>query len=186
MTGWLTIPAALEGDLAKLIEYNTSCGPDFAQQGALAALIDLRGEAVVAELTKGLQTSRAPLLDGLDSIGGIGATHRWARLAPGSAFGPRGLPTLVLCCLAGQDRARRGALAQVPRPLATSVQLLTFFQLSQCCVAFYRYLQNANELPKALRLDLGGVASQKITGRTETVAARAASRRSAYSAPSQL
>lgn len=122
--GWLTIPAALEADLAKLIEYNTSCVPDFVQQGALAALTDSRGEAAVAELTTGLQVSCAALLLGLQSAGGIsvpyteGAMYAFFRiegypdcmalakslvaevglgLAPGSAFGPEGDGWLRWC-----------------------------------------------------------------------------------------
>lgn len=62
----------------------------------------------------------------------------------------------------GGSRARRACacrLCSTPMPLrGLSSGCLTFFQLSQCCIAFHRCLQDANELPKALRLDLGGVA----------------------------
>ena len=115
--GWLTIPAALEGELTKIIEYNTSCVPAFVQEGALAALTDPRGEAAVAELREGLVRSRARLLDGLGALDGVsvpeadGAMYAFFRLAghadsvalakqlvaevglglaPGSSFGPEG------------------------------------------------------------------------------------------------
>ena len=133
--GWLTIPAALEADLAKLIEYNTSCVPDFVQQGALAALTDPRGEVGVAELTAGLKESRKTLLAGLESIGGMsvphtdGAMYAFFRiegypecmavakalvaevglgLAPGSAFGAEGDGWLRWCYAASPAKIEDG------------------------------------------------------------------------------
>ena len=133
--GWLTVPAALEADLAKLIEYNTSCVPDFVQQGALAALSDPRGEQAVVELVAGLQTSRETLLAGLDAIGGIsvphtdGAMYAFFRiegypdcmavakalvaevglgLAPGSAFGAEGAGWLRWCFAASPQKIEDG------------------------------------------------------------------------------
>ena len=35
--GWLVTPPALYPEIGKLIEYNTSCAPDFVQVGGLAA-----------------------------------------------------------------------------------------------------------------------------------------------------
>src|ERR1019366_1802020 len=36
--GWIVAPPALRDDLGKLLEYNTSCAPDFVQAAGVAAL----------------------------------------------------------------------------------------------------------------------------------------------------
>ena len=46
--GWIVAPTGMEADLGKLVEYNTSCAPDFVQAGGLSA-ID-KGEPHIASL----------------------------------------------------------------------------------------------------------------------------------------
>ena len=133
--GWLTIPTALEGELTKIIEYNTSCVPGFVQQGALAALTDPRGEVAVAELRDGLVRSRALLLEGLGDFDGVnvpeaeGAMYAFFRiagqedsmalakrlvaevglgLAPGTSFGPEGEGYLRWCFAAVEEKIADG------------------------------------------------------------------------------
>ena len=54
--GWLTVPPALAADLAKLIEYNTSCAPVFVQRAGIAAVRD--GEPVVARTRERFRRAR--------------------------------------------------------------------------------------------------------------------------------
>ncbi|HEX4742998.1 MAG TPA: pyridoxal phosphate-dependent aminotransferase, partial [Caulobacteraceae bacterium] len=111
--GWMVAPASLEPDLAKLLEYNTSCAPDFVQAAAITALDE--GEPFIAEVRAGLVARRARLMAGLTALPGVEATSpdggmyvmlriegepdslALAKrliddvalgLAPGSAFGP--------------------------------------------------------------------------------------------------
>jgi aspartate aminotransferase len=120
--GWMVAPASLEPDLAKLIEYNTSCAPDFVQSAAITALND--GEPFIAEVRAGLVARRARLLDGLRALPGVEATspdggmyvmlrvdgegdslalakrlidEAALGLAPGIAFGPEGEGWLRWC-----------------------------------------------------------------------------------------
>ncbi|MBN3804875.1 pyridoxal phosphate-dependent aminotransferase [Paraburkholderia sp. Ac-20336] len=113
--GWIVAPAALMDDLAKLVEYNTSCAPSFVQQAGIAALE--QGERFTQELVRDLKASRDHLVQALSTVPGVdvkaplgamylffsmpGAAHslelckamvREAGLgiAPGSAFGPQG------------------------------------------------------------------------------------------------
>jgi aspartate aminotransferase len=120
--GWMVAPAALEPDLAKLLEYNTSCAPDFVQAAAITALND--GEPFIAEVRAGLVARRARLMDGLTALPGVEATspdggmyvmvriegetdslalakrlidEAALGLAPGAAFGPEGEGWLRWC-----------------------------------------------------------------------------------------
>ncbi|MBB5445877.1 MULTISPECIES: pyridoxal phosphate-dependent aminotransferase [unclassified Paraburkholderia] len=113
--GWIVAPTALMNDLAKLVEYNTSCAPSFVQQAGIAAL--QRGERFTQQLVRDLRTSRDHLVRALSAVPGVdvkaplgamylffsmpGSTRsldlckamvREAGLgvAPGSAFGPQG------------------------------------------------------------------------------------------------
>ncbi|MDH6148106.1 MULTISPECIES: pyridoxal phosphate-dependent aminotransferase [Paraburkholderia] len=113
--GWIVAPTALMGDLAKLVEYNTSCAPSFVQQAGIAAL--QQGERFTQQLVRDLRTSRDHLVRALSAVPGVdvkaplgamylffsmpGSTRsldlckamvREAGLgvAPGSAFGPQG------------------------------------------------------------------------------------------------
>jgi hypothetical protein len=69
---------ALMPELARFIEYNTSCAADFIQPGAIATLEPERGELFTIRLVENLAIS-----------------HN--RLAPGSAFGPEGERWLRWC-----------------------------------------------------------------------------------------
>jgi aspartate/methionine/tyrosine aminotransferase len=113
--GWLVAPASLMDDLAKLIEYNTSCAPSFVQQAGIAALGD--GGSTTRQLVRDLRAARDHLVESLRSIPGVSVTsppgamylffslpgsaeslplckalvrEAGLGLAPGSAFGPEG------------------------------------------------------------------------------------------------
>jgi aspartate/methionine/tyrosine aminotransferase len=113
--GWMVAPSGLMEDLGKLIEYNTSCAPDFVQRAGVAALRE--GTGFAAGVAARMRAARDHLVAALRTIPGIdvappggamylffrlpGATDslalckqlvREARLglAPGVAFGPEG------------------------------------------------------------------------------------------------
>jgi aspartate/methionine/tyrosine aminotransferase len=120
--GWMVLPRSLVDSMGVIIEYNTSCAPDFIQSGAIAALND--GEAEIAALRTELTAAKDLVLTGLRSIPGIeapepeGGMYAFFRiegrgssialakdmiakagvgLAPGSAFGPEGEGWLRWC-----------------------------------------------------------------------------------------
>lgn len=132
--GWIVAPEALMPEFAKVIEYNTSCVPEFVQQGAIAALDPAHAD-VVTDLVAHLGESRRLLFDGLKSIDGVeapegdGAMYAFFRvrgrtddmalakglvaeaglgLAPGSAFGPEGAGWLRWCFASRQERIAGG------------------------------------------------------------------------------
>jgi aspartate/methionine/tyrosine aminotransferase len=140
--GWLVVPRGLTADLAKLIEYNTSCAPVFVQRAGLAALAG--GEAVVAHTRERLRRARDYLCAELAKIPGVltavpsGAMYaflgiegmsdslafckRLVReqglgLAPGAAFGPEGEGYVRWCFASGEAR-----LADGVRRLAASLR----------------------------------------------------------------
>ncbi|TDN70608.1 pyridoxal phosphate-dependent aminotransferase [Paraburkholderia sp. BL10I2N1] len=113
--GWIVAPTALMDDLAKLVEYNTSCAPSFVQQAGIAAV--QHGERFTQDLVAGLRASRDHLVRALSALPGVdvkappGAMYLFFSLpgagqslelckslvrevglglAPGSAFGPEG------------------------------------------------------------------------------------------------
>ena len=127
--GWIVGPPALAEDLGKLLEYNTSCAPDFVQAAGVAALE--RGEPSVEALRQEMAGKRDRLLAGLSRVpqvettsaeGGLYAFFRIAGqtdsvalakrliaeaglgLAPGAAFGPEGEGWLRWC-FATEDAA---------------------------------------------------------------------------------
>lgn len=133
--GWMVGPEPFIAELAKIIEYNTSCVPDFVQQGAVAALDPIEGEGVVADLLARLGASRNRLVSGLKALSGVevpeadGAMYAFFRikgredsmqlaldlvrdvglgLAPGSAFGAEGEGWLRWCFAAAPDRIDQG------------------------------------------------------------------------------
>jgi aspartate/methionine/tyrosine aminotransferase len=67
--GWLVAPATLIAQMAKLIEFNTSCAPVFVQRAGLAALGD--AEATVPGLVAKLKTCRDTLLPLLQALPGV-------------------------------------------------------------------------------------------------------------------
>jgi aspartate/methionine/tyrosine aminotransferase len=120
--GWLVLPPALRDPMGVLLEYNTSCAPDFVQAAALAALTE--GEAHVAELRGELAEARELVLGGLRALPGVeapqpdGGMYAFFRiagctdsvalakeliaeaglgLAPGAAFGDEGEGWLRWC-----------------------------------------------------------------------------------------
>ena len=139
--GWLVVPRGLTADLAKLIEYNTSCSPVFVQRAGLAALA--QGEPVVANTLERLGRARDYLCTELAKIPGVkiavpsGAMYaflgiegmsdslafcrRLVRkqglgLAPGAAFGPEGEGYVRWCFASSEER-----LADGVRRLAASM-----------------------------------------------------------------
>jgi aspartate aminotransferase len=131
--GWMVAPPALMDAVGVLIEYNTSCAPDFVQAGAKAALE--HGEPVVAELRAELTTARDQVLGALRAMprveaptpdGGLYAFFRvdgcadslalandliaqaGLGVAPGAAFGPEGEGWLRWCFAARPEKNAAG------------------------------------------------------------------------------
>lgn len=131
--GWLVVPATLAADLAKLIEYNTSCAPVFVQRAGVAALTE--GEPQVRRSLERLRRARDFLLAGLASVPGVsaavpdGAMYAFLRvegvadslefckrlvretglgLAPGAAFGAEGEGFVRWCFAASEARLADG------------------------------------------------------------------------------
>jgi aspartate/methionine/tyrosine aminotransferase len=132
--GWLVGPPAFIGDLAKLIEFNTSCAPPFVQRAGIAALSE--GEPFVHEQLARLRRTRDLLAGRLSSLPGVeaatpaGAMYQFFRvpgrsddslgfakhlagehglgLAPGIAFGPEGEGYLRWCFAARETAIEEG------------------------------------------------------------------------------
>jgi aspartate aminotransferase len=131
--GWLVAPPALMASLGVLLEYNTSCPPDFIQTAAIAALD--QGDASIAELRTEMAAARDQVISGLSRLSGIsapvpeggmycffrldGCTDSVATakdlvetvglgLAPGSAFGAEGAGWLRWCFAARPEKNAEG------------------------------------------------------------------------------
>ena len=131
--GWMVVPPKLIDGLGVLIEYNTSCAPDFIQEGAKAALD--HGEHYVAGVRAELIAAREQVLGGLSAIPGVeaptpdGGFYAFFRvagctdsvglckdlirdaglgLAPGAAFGPEGEGWLRWCFAARPEKNAAG------------------------------------------------------------------------------
>jgi aspartate/methionine/tyrosine aminotransferase len=131
--GWLLGPAALAPDLAKLIEYNTSCAPVFVQRAGLVAVKE--GEPIIARTRHRFRAARDFLVKALSEIEGvkvalpIGAMYAFFKvdgiedslafckrliheanlgLAPGSAFGPQGEGYVRWCFASSEERLGEG------------------------------------------------------------------------------
>ncbi len=131
--GWLTLPPSLVEPVGVLLEYNTSCAPDFIQSGAVAALE--QGEPEIEALRTELLASRDQVVAGLRALPGIeaptpdGGMYAFFRiagrtdsmavakdliervglgLAPGSAFGPEGQGWLRWCFAARPEKNAEG------------------------------------------------------------------------------
>jgi aspartate/methionine/tyrosine aminotransferase len=142
--GWAVIPAALEADLGKLIEYNTSCAPVFVQRAAHAAVT--QGEPVIAHTLGRFRKARDFLVGELRQIPGVevalpsGTMYAFFRvqgmrdslawckrlvaehglgLAPGAAFGPEGEGYVRWCFAAETARLAEG-VARLKRALDAS------------------------------------------------------------------
>jgi len=132
--GWLVAPPTLVERLGVLLEYNTSCAPDFIQAAAISAIGG--SEADVEALRDELKTARDHLIAGLRAIAGVtapepaGAMYAFFRLAgedgdsvalakrlvneaglglaPGAAFGAGGEGWLRWCFAAERSRLDEG------------------------------------------------------------------------------
>ena len=131
--GWMVVPPALLEGLGVLIEYNTSCAPDFVQEGAKAALD--HGDAITADVRRDLTAARDQVIGALSAMpgveaptpdGGFYAFFRMAGhgdsmatcksliqevglgLAPGSAFGPEGEGWFRWCFAARPEKNAAG------------------------------------------------------------------------------
>lgn len=140
--GWAVAPPSLLADLAKLIEFNTSCAPGFVQQAAIVAVRE--GEPSVREFVSALARSRDALLPALAALPGIevgrpdGAMYAFFRiagetdsvalakrlvheagigLAPGAAFGPEG-EGFLRWCFARPPELLHEAAARLARALS--------------------------------------------------------------------
>jgi len=138
--GWITAPAQLLPDLAKLIEFNICCAQAFVQRAGIAAVT--KGDAVTAAFVARLKQRRDFLVRRLVTIPGVtvaappGAMYAFFRLdgvtdslalckhlaanhglglAPGVAFGPEGY--VRWCFAASEERLLEGA-ARLERGLA--------------------------------------------------------------------
>jgi aspartate/methionine/tyrosine aminotransferase len=139
--GWLAAPSGLAADLAKLIEYNTSCAPVFVQRAGLAAVTG--GEEVIRRTLERFRKARDFLVAELRQTDGVHVAipsgtmyaffgvegmkdslafcKRLVReqglgLAPGAAFGPEGEGYVRWCFAAGEDRLADG-IARLRRAL---------------------------------------------------------------------
>ncbi|MBV9889297.1 MAG: pyridoxal phosphate-dependent aminotransferase [Rhizobacter sp.] len=128
--GWLVVPPGVAPQLAKLVEFNTSCAPVFVQRAGLAALA--HAERFVPGLIERLRGCRDTLLPLLRDIPGVqvatprGGLYAFLRvpgsddslafakrlvqqagvgIAPGAAFGPEGEGWLRWC-FASRDPGR--------------------------------------------------------------------------------
>lgn len=140
--GWLVVPPALIADLAKLIEYNTSCAPVFVQRAAAEALAN--GEPTIRASLERYRRARDFLLERLKTVPGVeaappeGAMYVFLKidkqpdslalckrlvreqglgLAPGSAFGPDGEGYVRWCFAADEAKLAEG-VERLSRALA--------------------------------------------------------------------
>jgi len=131
--GWMVVPPTLMESLGVLIEYNTSCAPDFVQEGAKVAVE--QGEPVVAELKAELAAARDQVIGAQRQLPGVeaptpdGGLYAFFRvegctdslalakdliaevslgLAPGAAFGPEGEGWLRWCFAARPEKNAAG------------------------------------------------------------------------------
>ena len=131
--GWLVAPPALGVQIGKLIEYNTSCVPEFVQRAGLAAV--QAGEQVVRRTVERYRRARDFLIPRLNEIPRVeaalppGAMYAFFRvegmtdsvafckqlvadvglgLAPGVGFGPEGEGFVRWCFASSVERLDEG------------------------------------------------------------------------------
>ena len=131
--GWIAAPETLVAQLPKLIEYNTSCAPEFVQRAGTVAIT--QGEEVVAHTVRRFRMARDFLVQRLRALPGVevaipeGAMYAFFRvagvadslefckrlvadqglgLAPGVAFGPEGEGFIRWCFAASEERLADG------------------------------------------------------------------------------
>lgn len=71
--GWLVLPVGFAGDVAKLVEFNTSCAPVFIQKAGLAAVQS--ADAFVPGLVQRLKTCRDTLIPRLSVLPGVSVSE---------------------------------------------------------------------------------------------------------------
>lgn len=140
--GWMVLPKSLTESMGVVIEYNTSCAPDFIQSGAIAALNE--GEAHIADLRAELAAAKDQVIGALRQMPGVeapepeGGMYAFFRvegvtdsvalakdmidkagigLAPGSAFGPEGQGWLRWC-FANRPQTNAAGLERLAEYLA--------------------------------------------------------------------
>ena len=131
--GWLTHPAALGEQIAKLVQINTSGVPAFLQKGAVVALE--KGDAFIAEMVDRCRAGRELVFQRLSanprisiarpeaafynffSVDGVTDTMSFCKklakdykvgLAPGEAFAAGGQGNIRLCFASGAEQLSRG------------------------------------------------------------------------------
>ncbi len=131
--GWLTHPARLGEQFAKLVQINTSGVPHFLQRGAIAALE--KGDGFIGAMVERCRAGGELVLQRLSAhpritiarpeaafyaffaIDGVSDTLAFCKslakdykvgLAPGEAFGPGGQGNVRLCFASGAERLSRG------------------------------------------------------------------------------
>jgi aspartate aminotransferase len=131
--GWLTHPASLGDQLAKLVQINTSGVPAFLQRGAIAAIE--KGEDFIAQMVERCRAGRELVFQRLSanprvtitrpqaafynffSVDGVSDTMALCKklakdykvgLAPGEAFAAGGQGNIRLCFAAGAERLSKG------------------------------------------------------------------------------
>jgi aspartate/methionine/tyrosine aminotransferase len=131
--GWLTHPARLGEQFAKLVQINTSGVPHFLQRGAIAALE--KGDGFISAMVERCRAGGELVFQRLSAhpritiarpeaafyaffaIDGVSDTLAFCKslakdykvgLAPGEAFGPGGQGNVRLCFASGAERLSRG------------------------------------------------------------------------------
>ena len=131
--GWIAAPRTIVAQLPKLIEYNTSCAPEFVQRAGVVAVT--QGEEVVVRTVQRFRGARDFLVQRLRALPGVevatphGAMYAFFRvagvadslefckrlvadqglgLAPGVAFGPEGEGFIRWCFAASEERLADG------------------------------------------------------------------------------
>jgi len=140
--GWMVVPDGVVAQIGKLIEFNTSCAPEFVQHGGLAALA--LGNSFVEGLVRRLQACRDLLLAQLRQLPGVTAAvpdgglyaflkiegqsdslalakrlvaEQGLGLAPGIAFGPEGEGWLRWCFASREPERLTRGVARLARAL---------------------------------------------------------------------
>ena len=140
--GWMVVPDGVIAQIGKLIEFNTSCAPEFVQHGGMAALA--LGDSFVDGLVQRLRACRDLLLAQLRQLPGVttavpdgglyaflkiegqGDSLALARrlvaeqglgLAPGIAFGPEGEGWLRWCFASREPERLTHGVARLARAL---------------------------------------------------------------------
>jgi aspartate aminotransferase len=131
--GWLTHPASLGDQMAKLVQINTSGVPAFLQRGAIAAIE--KGEDFIKQMVERCRAGRELVFQRLSanpritiarpeaafynffSVDGVTDTMAFCKtlakqykvgLAPGEAFAAGGQGNIRLCFASGAERLSRG------------------------------------------------------------------------------